>query len=170
MHWFLPDYSFKRIEDIPTEFFTSRGIRVILLDKDNTLTEDNCAEVKPEVIRWLEQQREAGLELFVISNNREERVLPFAQNAGLGYIANAGKPHTKHLRSRLKELNVSPKEAALIGDQLFTDILCGNLGGCVTILVEPYALESYGLYKIKRPLEKPLLKRYYRLKEEGKST
>lgn len=53
----------------------------------------------------------------------------------------------------MKEFGVSPRQTALIGDQLFTDILCGNLCGCVTILVEPYAEEGYGLYRIKRPLE-----------------
>lgn len=168
MNLFLPDYSFRRIEEIPTEFFSSRGIRVLLLDVDNTLTGDNSQEVKPEVEGWLTRQKEAGLSLFVISNNRESRVAPFAQRLGLGYIADAGKPKTTHLRARLKELGVTPKEAALIGDQLFTDILCGNRGGCTTILVEPYALENYGLYRIKRPLEKPLLTRYYRQKKEGK--
>lgn len=165
---FLPDYSFRRIEEIPTEFFISRGIRVLLLDVDNTLTGDNSQDVSPEVVCWLSRQKEAGLSLFVISNNREARVAPFAGRLGLGYIADAGKPSTTHLHSRLRELGVSPGEAALIGDQLFTDILCGNRGGCITILVEPYALENYGLYRIKRPLEKPLLHRYYRQKKEGK--
>ena len=64
----------------------------------------------------------------------------------------------------MKEFGVSPQQTALIGDQLFTDILCGNLCGCMTVLVEPYAEEDYGLYRIKRPLEKPLLARYHRRK------
>ena len=64
----------------------------------------------------------------------------------------------------MKEFGVSPQQTALIGDQLFTDILCGNLCGCMTVLVEPYAEEDYGLYRIKRPLEKPLLARYSRRK------
>lgn len=168
MKLIYPDYSFHRIEEIPTEFFTSRGIRVLLLDVDNTLTGDNSQEVKPEVLEWLERQRNAGLELFVISNNTEERVAPFAKRLGLGFIANAGKPKTEHLKRRLGELGVTAQEAVLIGDQLFTDILCGNRGGCITILVEPYEIEHYGLYRIKRPLEKPFLSRYYREKKEGK--
>lgn len=168
MRIFEPDYSFHRIEDIPTEFFLSRGIRLLLLDVDNTLTGDNSQEVQPQVIAWLKQQQDAGLALFVLSNNREARVAPFAGNLGLGYIADAGKPGTKHLRARLSAINVRPEQAAVIGDQLFTDILCGKRGGCLTILVEPYALENYGFYRVKRPLEKPILHRYYRLKKEGK--
>ena len=135
-----PQYDFHRIEEIPTDFFIRHGIRALLLDVDNTLTGDNSQEIKPEVMDWLERQRAAGLRLFVISNNHELRVAPFANRLGLGYIA---------------------------GDQLFTDILCGNLCGCVTILVEPYAEEGYGLYRIKRPLEKPLLRLYHRRKRRN---
>ena len=92
------------------------------------------------------------------------RVAPFANRLGLGYIADAAKPKKKVALAKMKEFGVSPQQTALIGDQLFTDILCGNLCGCMTILVEPYAEEGYGLYRIKRPLEKPLLRRYHRRK------
>lgn len=168
MRLFEPDYSFRRIEEITPEFFLSRGIRLLLLDVDNTLTGDNSQEITPGVLTWLSCQREAGLALFVLSNNREDRVAPFARKLGLGYIADAGKPGTKHLRARLREMKITPQQAAVIGDQLFTDILCGKRSGCLTVLVEPYALENYGFYRIKRPLERPILHRYYRLKKEGK--
>ena len=89
---------------------------------------------------------------------------PFAKRLGLEYIADAAKPKKKVALAKMKEFGVSPQQTALIGDQLFTDILCGNLCGCMTILVEPYAEEGYGLYRIKRPLEKPLLRHYRRRK------
>ena len=92
---------------------------------------------------------------------------PFANRLGLGYIADAAKPKKKVALAKMKEFGVSPRQTALIGDQLFTDILCGNLCGCVTILVEPYAEEGYGLYRIKRPLEKPLLRLYHRRKRRN---
>ena len=86
-----PQYDFHRIEEIPDDFLRQHGIRALLLDVDNTLTGDNSQEVKPEVLDWLERQRQAGLQLFVISNNREARVAPFAGRLGLGYIADAAK-------------------------------------------------------------------------------
>ena len=106
---------------------------------------------------------------FVSSNNREARVAPFAGRLGLGYIAEAEKPKTRVVLAKMKEFGVSPQQTALIGDQLFTDILCGNLCGCMTILVEPYAPEGYGLYRIKRPLEKPFL-RLYRRRNQRRGT
>ena len=90
-----PQYDFHRIEEIPTDFFIRHGIRALLLDVDNTLTGDNSQEIKPEVMDWLERQRAAGLRLFVISNNHELRVAPFANRLGLGYIADAAKPKKK---------------------------------------------------------------------------
>lgn len=161
-----PQYDFHRIEEIPTDFFIRHGIRALLLDVDNTLTGDNSQEIKPEVMDWLERQRRPAA-LFVISNNHELRVAPFANRLGLGYIADAAKPKKKVALAKMKEFGVSPRQTALIGDQLFTDILCGNLCGCVTILVEPYAEEGYGLYRIKRPLEKPLLRLYHRRKRRN---
>ena len=82
-----PQFDFRRIQEIPTSFFMQHGIRALLLDVDNTLTGDNSQEVKPEVAEWLARQQQAGLRLFVISNNREARVAPFAGRLGLGYIA-----------------------------------------------------------------------------------
>ena len=164
-----PQFDFRRIQEIPTSCFVQHGIRALLLDVDNTLTGDNSQEVKPEVAEWLARQQQAGLRLFVISNNREARVAPFAGRLGLGYIAEAEKPKTRVVLAKMKEFGVSPQQTALIGDQLFTDILCGNLCGCMTILVEPYAPEGYGLYRIKRPLEKPFL-RLYRRRNQRRGT
>ncbi len=165
MSLFLPDFDFRRIHEIPTEFFKERGIHVLLLDVDNTLTKDNSQEVSEEVVLWLEKQKAAGLHLFVLSNNEEARVAPFAHKLGLDYIAKAGKPKTSHLKARMEALSVTPEETALIGDQLFTDILCGNLGGCTTIRVEPFALEESRFFRMKRSLERPFLRRYFKRKE-----
>ena len=81
-----PQYDFHRIEEIPTDFFIRHGIRALLLDVDNTLTGDNSQEIEPEVMDWLERQRAAGLRLFVISNNHELRVAPFANRLGLATL------------------------------------------------------------------------------------
>ena len=38
MSIFYPDHDFRRIYEIPASFFVERGIKVLLLDVDNTLT------------------------------------------------------------------------------------------------------------------------------------
>lgn len=160
MSIFYPDYSFRRVYEIPTRFFQEQGIKALLLDVDNTLTKDNDPVPHEKVMDWLEEQKEAGIKLFVLSNNHRERVEPFARGLGLGFIADAKKPLPFRARSALAEMGVPPRQAAVIGDQIFTDILCGRLAGCLSVLVEYMEEEGYGFYVTKRKWEKRVLRKY----------
>ncbi|MEA5012579.1 MAG: YqeG family HAD IIIA-type phosphatase [Angelakisella sp.] len=166
MSVFYPHYDFKRVYMIPSEFWQHKGITALLLDVDNTLTTHDNPIPHDEVLNWLEQQRNAGLRLMILSNNHEERVRSFAQKLGLEYIADAAKPLPWHLKHALKKLGVSPSQTALIGDQIFTDILCGRLTGCTTVLVEPMESETSRFFRFKRKLEIGILKQYRRSKEK----
>ncbi len=160
MSIFYPDYSYQRVYQIPARLFLEKGIRALLLDVDNTLTTDNNPVPHQEVLGWLEQQRQAGLRLLVLSNNHQERVAPFARQLGLEYVADAKKPLPFPLWKALKKMGIPPGQAAIIGDQIFTDILCGRLAGCTSILVEYMEEEGYGFYVTKRRWEKRVLKHY----------
>jgi predicted HAD superfamily phosphohydrolase YqeG len=46
------------------------------------------------------------------------------------------------------------RQTALIGDQLFTDILGGNLVGMYTILVDPLSSQEFPTTKLVRRLER----------------
>ena len=160
MSIFYPDYSYQRVYQIPARLFLEKGIRALLLDVDNTLTTDNNPVPHQEVLGWLEQQRQAGLRLLVLSNNHQERVAPFARQLGLEYVADAKKPLPFPLWRALKKMDIPPGQAAIIGDQIFTDILCGRLAGCTSILVEYMEEEGYGFYVTKRRWKKRVLKNY----------
>ena len=134
-------------------------ISVVLLDVDNTLTTHDNPEVPDEARRWIAQMQKAGIKLLILSNNRPERVEPFARKLGLGCIANAAKPLTRGVRRAGERLGVQKRGMALIGDQIFTDILCGNLSGIVSILVEPMELERFLFFKLKRAAERVVLRR-----------
>lgn len=160
MSIFYPDYSFRRVYEIPARFFLDRGIEALLLDVDNTLTTDNNPVPHEKVQEWLTEQKQAGLRLLVLSNNHEERVAPFARGLGLEYIAEARKPLPFRAWKALKGMRLSPRQAAVIGDQIFTDILCGRLAGCLSVMVEYMEEEGYGFYVTKRRWEKRVLRRY----------
>ena len=160
MSLLYPDYSFRRIYEIPTRFFLEQGIRVLFLDVDNTLTTHDNPVPHERIRDWLAEQREAGLRLLVLSNNTGERVAPFARGLGLEFVADAKKPLPFPLWRALKEMEISPGAAAVVGDQIFTDILCGRLAGCTSILVEYMEEEGYGFYVTKRRWEKRVLKHY----------
>ena len=167
MSVFFPHADFKRIYEIPTEFFQQWGLTVALLDVDNTLTTHDNPTPHKEVLGWLERQRNSGLRLMILSNNTEERVAPFAEGLGLEYIADAHKPLGGPLRQDLGKLGVRPEETAVIGDQIFTDILCARLAGCTAVLVEPMEPEPMAFFRVKRTLERPILRAYRKRKGRG---
>ena len=157
-----PTYAYKRITDLSPEFFTEKGIKCLLLDVDNTLTTHDNPVPADGVENWLEQIKKSGLTAVILSNNSDERVKPFAKKLNLSYIPRARKPLTFGITKACREYNLTKKEIALIGDQIFTDILGGNLKGILTVLVEPYELEDKFFLSLKRKLEKPILKRIKR--------
>ena len=89
MSIFYPDADFKRIYDIPENYFFEKGITTLLLDVDNTLTTDNNPLPDEKVIQWLETQKSRGIHLMILSNNTAERVKKFADSIGLDFIAEA---------------------------------------------------------------------------------
>lgn len=160
MSLFYPDYWFERIADIPPAFFVSRGIRLVLLDVDNTLTTHNNPSPAPGVADWLARMREAGLTLAILSNNHGRRVAPFARQLRLSFVANGAKPFPFRLARACRRYGVTPGQCALVGDQLFTDILCGNLlPGALSVLVTPLEPEQSKAFRLKRRLERPILRR-----------
>ena len=90
---------------------------------------------------WNEGLRAAGVTLFVLSNNRHaERPRVFCQALGVPFIGHAGKPKAGSFFKAMERMGVSPAQTAIVGDQIFTDILGGNRAGVTTILVRPIRL------------------------------
>ena len=163
---FYPDEYLDSTYSIDFAELAKKGYRGVLFDIDNTLVPHGApADQKAKAL--FAHLRELGMDYCLISNNQLPRVKPFADAIGGKYIEDAHKPSTKNYRKAMQMMGCTEKDSLFVGDQLFTDILCGNLCGCVTILVEPYAEEGYGLYRIKRPLEKPLLRLYHRRKRRN---
>lgn len=157
-----PDHYVHRIWNLPVEWLNEHKIKVLLLDVDNTLTTHNNPNVPQEVCNWLKKINKQGISSYILSNNHAKRVAPFAQKLNIGYVANAAKPLSYGVKRALKHLEAEPSCVALIGDQLFTDILCAKSAGIRSILVEPMEKEPYIFFKLKRKLEKKLLQNYHK--------
>lgn len=153
-----PKFSFRRITDIPLSFFVSLGVRALILDVDNTLTTHDNPVPASGVIEWLEEMKAAGIKMIILSNNSPGRVEPFAESLGLDFAAKARKPLPQGALRACSLLKIAPSHTALIGDQLFTDILCGNLAGLTTIFVEHIEAENGRFFRFKRKLERLILK------------
>ena len=163
----LPDEMARHVTDLSPEFFRTRGIRAIVLDVDNTLTTHGNPIPAEGVREWVAAMRAEGFFLTILSNNYRERVAPFAQSLGLDFISMACKPLTFGLTRACRRYSLSPKEVCLIGDQIFTDIIGGNFKGVLTVLVEPYQLEEKWSFRLRRRLERPLIRRFRQKKGES---
>ncbi len=164
MQLFVPDYILKRTEDITPAFLNSLGITTLALDVDNTITTHGNMAVSDSMRAWLDEMQNAGFHLYIVSNNKFERVSPLAMNLNLPYTHFSIKPLPNAFRKVCKECNATPQELAVVGDQIFTDVLGGNLFGATTIMVEPIRKETTLYFKIKRAFEQPFIKKYYQSK------
>jgi len=166
MSIFFPDILLRRISDITPALLEEWGIRALVLDVDNTLTTHNNPFPDADVLRWLAGMKERGMALVILSNNSPRRVKAFADSLGLDFTARAAKPLAKGFRETARRLGLAPGRMAMVGDQIFTDVLGGNLYGARTILVEPMEPEKHWGFRLKRRLERPILRSY--LKKGGR--
>ena len=65
----------------------------------------------------------------------------------------AMKPFKKGFLEIQKEIQEEPEHIAVVGDQIFTDILGGNRCNMFTILVDPINQKTIGIQHGKRPIE-----------------
>ncbi|MHB8762011.1 MAG: YqeG family HAD IIIA-type phosphatase [Coriobacteriia bacterium] len=113
------------------------GVRAILLDIDNTVLPLHKDECPPKIAEWVFGLGKAGFRVRFVSNNWHADVRERVARFRYGVTAKAMKPLPFGLRNAAEALGVEPRECAMIGDQIFTDVLAGNLAGCVTVLVQP---------------------------------
>ncbi len=134
-----PDLYYRSVTDIDPDALRQRGIRMVLLDLDNTLVPRNTTQAAPEVREWLQTAKDSGLLVTIVSNNWHERVQKAADSLGVPILGKATKPFPSAFRKALEHADETPRTAAVVGDQIFTDILGGNLLGALTVLVVPLA-------------------------------
>lgn len=157
MPLFTPTERKQNVTQITAELLHSMGIRGLLLDVDNTLSEHDSQEPYPAALQWTQDLRAAGFSIVIVSNNHAPRVAPFAGKFDLPFIAEGKKPLPVGFRQGLEMLGMKASEVAVVGDQIFTDILGANLGKMPSILVEPIQPETGWFFRLKRALEKPIL-------------
>jgi len=135
------------------------GIRGLILDVDNTLTTHGNPRPDPDVLLWLKVMREHHIEMVILSNNTPKRVQPFAEELRMDFVATAKKPLASGFGRAAAKLGMTKDKVAVVGDQIFTDILGGNLWGARTILVKPIEPETTMLFRLKRRLERDIIRR-----------
>ena len=126
----LPIYAISQSE------LQRKGIHSLLLDVDGTLVNRKSNKIPKAVKTWIRESKKL-FSLYLISNNpSKKRIEKIAKELNLKYKYDASKPRKRITLSAINEIGGEPKNIAIIGDRIFTDIIVGNRCNIKTILVK----------------------------------
>ena len=152
----LPRVLARSLTELTPRLLEERGIRLLMLDFDNTIVPYTTDVPTGEMISWLRDMRKSSIQLCVVSNSRKDRVRRFCEKYGLDCITHARKPFQKGIRECLAKYGIPPFQAALSGDQIYTDTLGANRAGVMPILVR--AIDNHNFWlKARHVLELPFI-------------
>lgn len=149
-----PNLAVEMLFDIDLDGLARQGIRGVVFDLDNTIIPWDSREMDATIVAWLEDVLARGFKVAIVSNNWRGRVREIANRFGLPFVSRAYKPAKTGFRRALAELGLEPHEAAVVGDQLFTDVLGGNRLGLMTIWVKPLTAHEFIGTRIHRRFER----------------
>ena len=160
-----PRLIIERVQDLDVERLWSEGYRGLIFDLDNTLVSWRRWTLTPAVKAWLERAQALGFRMCILSNCLfRRRVARFSKEAGIPAIPKAKKPRKRWFQQALDLLGTACENTAVVGDQVFTDVLGGNRMGLYTILVLPVDRREFYVTILQRTAEKIVL---FRLRRKG---
>ncbi len=152
----LPKLITEELTDLTPELLEKRHIRLLMMDFDNTIVPYTTDVPTDKMVAWLSEMKKSQIQICVVSNSHNSRVPVFCEKHGLDYVVRAKKPGTKGIRECLERYAVPACEAALVGDQIYTDTLGGNRAGVTSILVQAIHNHTFWL-KARHVAELPFI-------------
>lgn len=175
---FYPNEYIKTVFDVDFQKLWDNNIRIIMLDLDNTLVPYDEKDPTGKIHILFDKIKSYGFEVYIISNNKKERVKSFAKQVNARYVYDARKPFKLGFKRALGYANYpSPETVCLIGDQFMTDVLGGRRMNFYVIVVNTIKRRGEKWFtKISKHYEKVVLKRlkrtdpdfYYKMKLDEK--
>lgn len=159
-----PKFYCKKVTDITVEFLKDNNIKGLILDVDNTLI-DFDRNLLPGVEKWCENIKNNNIKCIILSNsNKIDKVKKVADTIGISYINFAKKPLKGGFKKAREQLDLENQNIAVVGDQIFTDVIGANRCNMFPILVEPIAKKDIWITALKRPIENLVIKKYLKKK------
>jgi uncharacterized protein len=154
----VPDLRIQSVTELTPEVLLQQGLSALLVDLDDTLVASHSQTMSEEFRGWLESLKAADVALLLLSNGHPKRVSYWSQELGIEGLALVGKPFGFAYRRGLKRLGKPAAQTAMVGDQLFTDILGAKRMGIKSILVTPLSPGGLPHTRLARKLESMILK------------
>lgn len=121
-----PKAYLENVTKISMEFLTEKGLKAIILDIDNTLI-DYDRNLLNGAKNWCNNLKGQGIKFYILSNtNKKEKVEKVSNELDIPYIMFAKKPLKTGFTQIQEKLGLENKQIAVVGDQIFTDIVRGK--------------------------------------------
>ena len=152
------------VKDISIELLNKNNIKGLILDVDNTLISLD-KKMPAGIVEWVKNIKANGIKICILSNsNKIDKVEAVAKLIESPYIFFGKKPLKSGFLRAQNILKLKAGNIAVVGDQIFTDVIGANRCSMFSILVKPIEEKDYLITKIKRPLEKMIIKSYQKKK------
>jgi HAD superfamily phosphatase (TIGR01668 family) len=158
LRFVTPHLRLNSVLELQAEHLQALGLSGLLLDVDCTLKDHGVDRIGDEVVDWVKRLCQSGFRLCLLSNGKARRIGAVAEQLGVPFVAAAFKPLPRGCHAGLKLLELNPTQTAMVGDQIFADVLAGRLAGLFTILVRPTSPVEPWFTRTKRPFERQLLR------------
>ena len=152
----LPRLMTDSLTDLTPELLREKNVRLLMLDFDNTIVPYTTDVPTADMERWLSRMNASEIQICVVSNSHKDRVPAFCQARGIDCITHAKKPFSKGIRECLGKYGIPAGQAALVGDQIYTDTLGANCAGVTSILIKAIHNHTFWL-KARHVLELPFI-------------
>lgn len=152
----IPKMLCPALTDLTVERLHRAGVTFLMLDFDNTIVPYTNDVPTPEMEAWLKAMQASDIGLCVVSNSHKTRVVKFCKARGIPCITHSKKPFSKGIFQCRDKFSLDLSHAALVGDQIYTDVLGANCAGAVSILVRPIHLHNIWL-RLRHVAELPFI-------------
>ena len=152
----LPSMIVNELPDLSLQVLADRGIRLLMLDFDNTIVPYTTEIPSKRMENWLNMMLASEIKICVVSNSKRERVKIFCEKYGIPCITRAKKPFSNVINECLARFGTPKEHCALAGDQIYTDTLGANCAGIRSILVK--AINNHTIWlKLRHVAEMPFI-------------
>ncbi|QUH26670.1 YqeG family HAD IIIA-type phosphatase [Serpentinicella alkaliphila] len=158
MRLLTPAMYAESIFEIDLKKLKDNNIKGLIIDIDNTLVAWDIKYASEDTKKWLLNLLKEGFKVCLVSNNTEDRVVTFNEELKLPAIHRANKPRRGAFRKAMTKMGTDINCTAIIGDQIFTDILGGNRMGIYTVLVVPIESKEFWWTTLVRRVERHVLR------------
>jgi hypothetical protein len=159
MRLLTPCLRLPTVYDLPTAWLKERLIQAIISDLDNTLVPWRDYRVADQLAEWFASLHADGFRTVILTNARPSPTIQrLSVELQTELVLGARKPLQRFFRRALERAAVAPAQACVIGDQVFTDVLGGNLVGCYTVLVDRIGNREFAGTRLMRVLERMVLR------------